>query len=151
MIAQYAGKRHRDWDTHLPTLQFAVNSALHASTGYTPAYLNHGRELARPHTADRHKPGPADAPGTTRRRLEEAFELVRIQLARSFQKQERAYNLRRRDWRPRLGDTVWKRDRPLSTKSQGFSSKLAPKFIGPLKVGKIISPVIVDLKDSRGK
>lgn len=32
-----------------------------------------------------------------------------------------------------------------------FNAKLAPKFIGPLEVRRIISPVIVDLRDARGK
>jgi len=100
------GRRHRDWDVHPPALQFAINTAPHESTGYSPAYLNHGRELARPHREDRLETGPAAAPEKTHRRLEETFEIVRVNLARAFQKQERAYNLRRRDWRPRLGDMV---------------------------------------------
>jgi len=41
------------------------------------------------------------------RRLEDAFEVVRIGMARTFQKQEAHYNLCRRDWRPRLGEIVW--------------------------------------------
>lgn len=48
MIAQYIGKRHRTWDANLTTLQFAYNTARHDATGFTPAYLNHGRELRRP-------------------------------------------------------------------------------------------------------
>jgi len=32
-----------------------------------------------------------------------------------------------------------------------FNAKLAPKFIGPLEVRKVPSPVIVDLRDEKGK
>ncbi|XP_029673762.1 uncharacterized protein K02A2.6-like [Formica exsecta] len=151
MIAQYVGKQHRNWDERIVALQFAINTARHEATGYTPAYIIHGRELARPHPEDRRPPAPAPSPDVNRKRLEEAFEVVRIHLARAFQRQERHYNLRRRDWRPQIGEQVWKRDRPLSSKSGAFNAKLAPRYIGPLEVRKIVSPVMVDLRDARGK
>lgn len=44
-IAQYTGKNQRMWNERLPELQFAAS---HDATGYSPAFLNHGRELARP-------------------------------------------------------------------------------------------------------
>jgi len=36
-------------------------------------------------------------------------------------------------------------------KKDAYNAKLAPKYTGPLEVRKIISPVIVDLRDARGK
>jgi len=36
-------------------------------------------------------------------------------------------------------------------KYNAYNAKLAPKHLGPLEVRKIISPVIVDLRDARGK
>jgi len=39
----------------------------------------------------------------------------------------------------------------LSSKKDAINAKLAPKFIGPLVVKKIISPVIVDLHSPQGK
>ncbi|XP_067216642.1 uncharacterized protein [Linepithema humile] len=151
MIAQYVKERHRDWDEHIDALQFALNTARHEATGYTPAFLTHGRELVRPSPEDRGLVTHQGTPEVTRQRLEKAFELARIHLARAFQRQERYYNLRRRDWRPQIGDRVWKRDRPLSNWGEAFAAKLSPKFIGPLTVRKIVSPVIVDLRDARGK
>lgn len=146
MISQYVGKNHRSWDKHLPALQFAYNTAHQDSTGYSPAYLNFGRE---PHSAHipPHRPNePARTPAVHRQHLEETYELVRVNLARACQRQEKAYNLRRRAWKPVLGEHVWKREHPLSNKAAAFNAKLAPKYIGPLKVRKIISPVIVDLR-----
>lgn len=149
MIAQYVKKRHRTWDEHLDEIQFAYNTATHEATGYTPAYLNHGRELRRPHEPEGR--GSGTTPHSLQKRLEDAYELVRIQLARAFQRQERHYNLRRRDWRPQIGDWVWKRDHPLSNKAAAFNAKLAPKYIGPVEVRRIVSPVIVDLRNKQGK
>jgi len=76
---------------------------------------------------------------------------VRTNLARAFDRQEKYYNLRRRAWKPTIGEKVWKRLHPLSSKKDAYNAKLAPKYAGPLEVRKIISPVIVDLRDARGK
>lgn len=53
MLAQYVRKNYRTWDEHLMVLQYAFNTARHEVIGYSPAFLNHGRELARPHPEDR--------------------------------------------------------------------------------------------------
>jgi len=151
MIAQYVGKNHRHWDRHVAALQFAYNTARHDVTGYTPAFLNHGRELQGPHPEDRRQGQAPLAPEVNRRRLEEAYEVVRANLARGFQKQARHYDLRRRAWKPEVGDVVWKRTHTLSSKKDAINAKLAPKYIGPLTVHRIISPVIVDLRSAQGK
>lgn len=118
---------------------------------YTPVYNLHGRELALLHSEDRKPPVPAPNLDTNRKRLEEAFEVVRVHLAQAFQRQERHYNLRRQDWRSHMGEQVWKRDRPLSSKSGAFNAKLASQFIGPMEIRKILSPVVVDLRDAQDK
>ncbi|XP_029174985.1 uncharacterized protein LOC114943517 [Nylanderia fulva] len=130
MISRYVDQDHRTWDKNLPALQFAYNTAVQDATGYTPAFLNHGREL--------HVSLPIAPPGqlttnpdSVKNGLNTAYELVRINLA--------------------LGKWVWKRDHPLSNRAQQFNVKLAPKFIGPLEVRRIISLVIMDLHSRRGK
>ncbi|XP_071582092.1 uncharacterized protein [Temnothorax nylanderi] len=145
MVSQYVDKNHRNWDERIPELQFAYNTARHEATGYTPAYLVYGREPVSPLNQDAAPNIPAPPPDETRRHLEEAFELARIHLAQAFQ--QKYYNLRRRAWTPKVGDWVWKREYPLSNKAAAFNAKLAPKSRGPFKVRKIISPVIVDLRD----
>jgi len=52
------------------------------------------------------------------------FDIVRSNLQRAFQEQARHYNLRRREWRPKLGDKVWIRQHPLSKAAEGFAVKL---------------------------
>ncbi|XP_029675195.1 uncharacterized protein LOC115242794 [Formica exsecta] len=105
MVAQYVDRDYREWDEQIPALQFAYNTATHDATGYTPAYLNHGRELVPPAPA---LPTPTDAPepDIVRQQLRDAEEVVRINLARGFQRQQRYYDLRRREWRPKLSEYV---------------------------------------------
>ncbi|XP_025073445.1 uncharacterized protein LOC112552444 [Pogonomyrmex barbatus] len=134
----------RTWD------RFAFNTASNDATGYSPAYLNLGREPCSVVRSNEATVGPSK-PDALRQRLEDAYELVRVNLARAFQQQARNYDLRRRDWQPKLGEWVWKRDHPLSSKSDAFNAKLAPRYIGPLEVKAAISPVIYDLRSKRGK
>lgn len=150
MIGQFVERDHRNWDEQLPALQFAFNTAVHEATGYTPAFLNHGRELAAPHPDDT-PPATERQPHEIHQQLKDAYEVVRINMARAFQRQEKYYNLRRREWRPQIGDWVWKRDHALSNRANHFNAKLAPRFVGPLEVRQIISPVIVNLRSQRGK
>jgi hypothetical protein len=143
MISQFVGKNYRRWDEHLPAIQYAYNSANHDATGFSPAFLNYGRELAPPHPTDRERPHEPLTRTRWSRQLEDAKELVRINLVRAFQKQEKYYNLRRRDWRPKVGETVWRREHVLSNKATGLNTKLAPKFNGPFQIGRIVTPVII--------
>lgn len=77
--------------------------------------------------------------------------MVRINLALAFQRQEKHYNLRHRDWRPQIGDLAWKRSHSLSNKNNAFNAKLAPKYIRSLEVRRVISPVIFDIWSRQGK
>jgi len=102
MVGQYVENDHRSWDEHLPALQFAFNTAVHDATDYTPAFLNHGRELTPPISPDT-PIRPAVEPDAVKRKLAEAYKLVRITLARAFHRQQRYYDLRRRPWKPENG------------------------------------------------
>ena len=39
----------KDWDRHLTAAGIAINSSRHASTGYTPFFLNHNQEVRLPY------------------------------------------------------------------------------------------------------
>ncbi|KAJ8937207.1 hypothetical protein NQ314_012004 [Rhamnusium bicolor] len=84
-------------------------------------------------------------------KLKETFQLVRVNLARAFTSQGHYYNLRRREWRCRVGDRVMKRDNPLSSAVRNFAAKLAPKYSGPYTVTKVWFPVVYDLKSDTGR
>lgn len=48
MIAQYVNDNHRKWDEYIPELMFALNTAMHNSTCFSPAFLNYSREPRPP-------------------------------------------------------------------------------------------------------
>ncbi|KAJ8910889.1 hypothetical protein NQ315_014217 [Exocentrus adspersus] len=73
-------------------------------------------------------------------KLQEVYELVRVNLAQAFTSQSHYYNLRRREWRCHVGDRVMKRENPLSSAAKGFAAKLAPKYSGPYTVTAVASP-----------
>jgi len=46
---------------------------------------------------------------------------------------------------------VWKKEHPLSNRGAAFNAKLAPKYVRPLEIRRVVSPVIVDVRDTGGK
>ena len=62
MVASYLKERHTTWDDKLPELLFAMNTAVHSSTGISPAILLYGRQ--------------PELPGTQRRLQEVAAETL---------------------------------------------------------------------------
>lgn len=143
MIAQFVKNKHKTWDNHLCEFQYALNTAVHDSTGFTPARLCFGREL-RPPCALR---GPtveiADTPDNlplvdVARRREADFkrlvEETRENLKGAYQRQAKYYNLRRREVVYRPGDQVMRRLHILSSAADAIVGKLAPKYHGPCAV-----------------
>jgi len=146
MIAQLTEGDQSSWDGLLP----AINASVSDSTGYSPAFLTQGREPRLPTMLhDEVTPGSAvisKDPAEKGLQLRGIFDIVRSNHQRASQEQARHYNLRRREWKPKLGDKVWLRQHPLSKAAEGFADKLAPKYDGPYTVTRFISPNLVLLR-----
>ncbi|KAJ8969266.1 hypothetical protein NQ314_001849 [Rhamnusium bicolor] len=71
-------------------------------------------------------------------------------MAHSFDSQSHYYNLRWREYNFQVEDRVMKRQYFPSSGMKGFSLKLAPKYVGPYSIIKVVSPVILKLKDDLG-
>ena len=159
MIAQFTDGDHTTWDAWLPEIAFAYNTARHEATGSTQAALNFGREFAAPGdprlTADNitEEPTPESINQWQQRLtdIKDRIELARWNLERVHQNQKHHYDLRRREWRPSIGDRVLKREHHLSAAAKQFNAKLAPKFASPYTVFKFTGPNVVVLKGARGK
>ena len=47
-LRHYVNHRQNDWDVYLSSIEIAVNNAKQSSTGFSPFYLNSGREIRLP-------------------------------------------------------------------------------------------------------
>ena len=66
---------------------------------------------------------------------------------KAFKKQSKQYNPRRRQLQLFIGDLVLTRSRIQSSKIKNFAAKLNPKYTGPFKVTKILSPNVYQICD----
>lgn len=154
MISQYVGTNQKTWDKFLPEFMFAFNTAVHESTKCTPALLNYGRELDQPKSLQRELDGNQlnvqVAHEERLSRLNELKDLVRVNSAKAFTDQSKYYNQKRREWVPKIGDRVSKRERVLSSAQDNITAKLAPKYSGGYTIRSVISPAEYELIDDQG-
>ena len=154
MIIAFLDRDHREWDVHLSDFRFAYNTAHHSSIGTSPAFLNCGRELEPARTVRRRRENVTEVQqsetGEWSKRMKDLQALhgwVNENLELAYQKQSTYYNARRRDRSFGVGELVLRRQHTLSSASQNIAAKLSPKFHGPFKVAKILSPVVYELSN----
>ena len=150
------GDTHQDWDRNISKIAFAINTAVHEVTGYSPAYLNFGRslflsgklhhKLTPPHPQDEIV---CDSREKLNDHLKELFRLyvdVQKRLEKAYLDSASRYNLRRRPLVLDPGQIVWKRNRVLSNKGERFAAGLAPKFVKCV-VHRKVTPGVYELLD----
>ena len=156
MMSCYVQKRQVDWDMYLDEFCHSMNTAVHSSTGYTPAYLNLGHELRSPSCLDEKsvKPFLRTLPNVWVAKingLRDIHKLVCHNLENAYKKQKSHYDLRHRPLEFNVGDMVFKTNYVQSSAVRQFSSHLAPKYVGPFRIVKKLSPRVYTLENLRGK
>lgn len=152
MIASFIRDNQRDWNILLPKFRFALCTAVHEVTGYSPAFLNFSRELSVENTptADSLEDEVTFDSRTKRadnlNQLQAIQSVIRERLEAAYKKNRNIYNLRRRHVTYEVGDIVWKRNPVLSDAGVYFSSKLAPKYI-KCYITKRLSDTRYELRD----
>ncbi|XP_037929607.1 uncharacterized protein LOC119675319 [Teleopsis dalmanni] len=135
------------WDHFIPEVKLAINSAVSETTGYSPIYLVQGREARLPGaTFDKYTPGCGTVTKNQDQKqsqLQQVFSAVRANIVEASGTQAKYYNLRRRPWRPDIGQLVWIKEYPVSKATQEFTAKLAPRYGCPYRITTLVSPVIV--------
>ncbi|KAH8272370.1 hypothetical protein KR026_009878, partial [Drosophila bipectinata] len=130
-----------------------MNSAVSESTGYWTCFITQGREARMPRALfDENALGTGVGQGTPTEnatKLKEVLEIVQRNMERAAQDQARHYNLRRRKWSPKVGETVWAKKHHLSKAAEGFAAKLAPRYDGPYTVVNFVSPLIAIILHGR--
>ncbi|KAG5883975.1 hypothetical protein JTB14_007504 [Gonioctena quinquepunctata] len=159
MLRVYVSDNHRKWDVNLSKVACATRTAVHESTNNTPYYINFGRnmilhgstfdksELAEDSGEEDHDSSVEGARDIGFRRL---FADVQRRLSKAVERNAKAYNLRRRPEPLLPRQRVWRRNFGVSDASKYFTSKLAPKYVGPFQVRKKVSPWTYELEDFNG-
>jgi len=154
MLARWVNDNHRDWDDKLPAVAFAYRTSEHESTGFTPFFLQHGREARIP--ADLvyglppdHDSADHDFVADLQDTLRNAFQLARDQLGRAAIRRKHDYDLRARPQDYSVGAQVWCY---VPRRQQGRYQKWRSFYEGPLVVTKKLGPVTYEVqKNSRSK
>jgi len=158
MMSAYLKENQREWDRNLSQLTAALNSAVHEVTGFSPHELMYGSKLVlhgslrslsvETGIVPRMEESEIEPPdGVTKEMRQE----VERRLRKAYEKNSKVYNLRKRPCKLRVGDKVWRRNYSQSDASRFYSAKLAPKFLGPFEVFKVLGNNGYVLKNDKGK
>ena len=142
MLRSRINFRQTDWDEHLAAAELAINGAVHASTGFTPFYLNFGQDVSLP--LDRAIAGlrPSTNPTATERveRLRSDLDRARSNIEKAQQRQSKYADQHRREVKFNVGDRVL-----LSTEHLRLvgddkrTPKFSCKFIGPFSIKRVVN------------
>ncbi|KAK3929403.1 Gypsy retrotransposon integrase-like protein 1 [Frankliniella fusca] len=123
----------------------ALNTAVHDVTGFSPHRLVFGTELCLDgRLRELRAPSDPELPDCADRAvhleklasLKEMYLTVLSRLQKAYEKNARSYNLRRREVRYEEGQVVYRRNYVKSDAAAYFSTKLAPKYLGPFVIKK---------------
>ena len=145
VVRAFVNAEQTDWDTYLPVLELAMNSAKQASTGFSPFQMVHGREAVLPvdvklNTAVNRAVNPAVA--DLHERMGKLWEQATKNLERAQQRQQKAANAKRRKGGFNVGDRVMlstENIKLVGSKELGRAVKFAGRYIGPFRVEQVVN------------
>jgi len=146
MLRAYVSAQQDDWDELLPLVEMAYNDSIQASTGFSPYYLNTGRHLSTCLNQAMERVDESSTPATAAllRRWDEALIKVRENIRKAQQRQRQYADAHRRDLAFEPGAAVLLSTENLRANMVG-APKLLPRFIGPYRVKRVISPTAYEL------
>jgi hypothetical protein len=142
MMRPYVNFNQKDWDVHLVAAELAFNNSKHASTGFTPFYLNNGREVSVPLDLALEEARTIRQPNAADRitRLHRDLELAKEHLLKAQQRQAHHADRHRREVIFKVGDEVLLSTAHLKMIGNGDrAAKFAYKYIGPFKIKRVVN------------
>lgn len=151
MLIAYVNDNHRKWDLYLNKIVCALRTAKHEVTGYTPYFVNYGREMILTGTTYENRVGNKTFDVRNRgQAFPTLFKEIHERIKRVSTKALERYNLRRKSLELEVGAVVWRRNFTLSDASRGIAAKMLNKFVGPFRIKTKISPEVYELEDMDG-
>ena len=147
ILSKLISNHRRDW------ADFAYNTSVYESTGFTPYRLMFGREAILPLDALlRFETTPSQGSTQTcsdyvvqqKQQLKETEQIVRENLKRAQKSQKAYYDTKCHGQRFRVGDRVWYRNRTRMRRN-----KFLKPWCGPWKVVKALSDVTYRIEEER--
>ena len=141
-LRAYVSPFQDDWDEHLVPAEFAHNDSVHASTGFTPFYMMHGKHPYTPLTLFLQplQPETSQTVEQFAERLRQDIEHARHSMYAAQQRQKFYADKSRRDLHFKVGDKVWLSASHLRNLPQSLTGtpKLRPRYYGPYEVLEVI-------------
>lgn len=140
MIRAFTGFRKDDWDNHLIEFEVAYNSAIHSTTLCTPFYLNYGvqpRTIPAQSLSETHSPSVNEFLANIQTATKQAFKNIE----KKNETMAKYANRKRIPHNFKVGDKVWLSTKNLKLEAGTTTRKLHPKYCGPFRVLKEITPV----------
>jgi hypothetical protein len=145
MLRAYISFEQNDWDEHLTAAELAVNNSKHASTGYSPFFLNYGHEIHMPidheltafESSIRKNPAASDRI----RALHQALKQATMNLEKAQQRQAQYVNEHRREKVLAVGDRVLLSTEHLKLLGPAGmrTAKFAYRYIGPFEIQRRVN------------
>jgi hypothetical protein len=142
MLRSYVSFQQKDWDEHLVAAELAFNASKHASTGFTPFYLNGGREVSVPLDLAIEEARTTRQPDAAARiqQLHRDLDAAKEHLLKAQQRQAHHADKRRREMRFEIGDEVLLSTAHLKLiDGSDRTAKFTYKYIGPFKIKRVVN------------
>ena len=152
VLRTYVGYHQDDWDRWLPLVEFAYNNAKQASTGLTPFYCDLGQHPLVPSslivTREFDESTQVGATADFLTHMADILQEARGAIAEAQDRQAHYANQHRREDDFQEGEMVLLSTANITTDidARRPSRKLNPRFIGPYRIVKMVSPVAFKLE-----
>lgn len=136
MLSMYCSNNQKDWDKGLQAVIFCYNTSVHATTGYSPFFLVHGREATLPPDRALRIPrlqymDDEQILHNINHNLREAKKMARENIIKAATKSKEYHDKSHRNVSYAVGDFVWVY---YPTRVIGQSDTLQHCFHGPFEV-----------------